>query len=219
MGAIPRHFQLDFHANASLSDGQKLQYLRSCLKGEAFNAINGLKICDANYIEAWGILINRYKVTRLLVDAHLRTIFAIEKTVKDSSTATKAIIDVIVQHVAALRALGRPVDICDDWLVHWTVSKLSYETRKQWELSLNNDLLPTFEELFAFLHSRVQSLELLDNSVSLSSPGPQQKPKIAAYRKSTSAFHGSTAPYKKCTFCNGNHAIYICTEFSKLTAS
>ncbi|XP_036343072.1 uncharacterized protein LOC118752311 [Rhagoletis pomonella] len=38
--------------NPALSDGQKLHYLRSCLKGEALTIISGFQISDANYKEA-----------------------------------------------------------------------------------------------------------------------------------------------------------------------
>ncbi|XP_036346943.1 uncharacterized protein LOC118756283 [Rhagoletis pomonella] len=38
--------------NAALSGGQKLHYLRSCLKGDALSIISGFQISDANYDEA-----------------------------------------------------------------------------------------------------------------------------------------------------------------------
>ncbi|XP_073820604.1 uncharacterized protein [Musca autumnalis] len=201
------------HINKNITSGQKLHYLRSCLKGEALQAISGLKVSDANYSEALDILIDRYKVMRLLVETHLHAIFTMEKSTKDTAASIKSIHGTVLQNIAALRALGRPVDLYDDWLVHWTVSKLSYETRKQWELSLTGDSPPTFEELSEFLLIRARSLEMLTNSA----PPSQSKPASKQYRKTTSAFHSSATSQSKCTFCNKDHKIYQCDEYAKLS--
>ncbi|XP_058979466.1 uncharacterized protein LOC101899042 [Musca domestica] len=202
------------HTNTSITDGQKMHYLRSCLKGEALQAISGLKVGDANYSEAWNILIDRYKVMRLLVDTHLHAIFTIEKSTKDTAASIKSIHGLVLQHIAALRALGRPVDLYDDWLVYWTVSKLAYETRKQWELSLTDDSPPTFEELSEFLLIRARSLEMLGNS----DPPRQSKPITRQLKGSMSAFHSSAPSQSKCTYCNKDHKIYHCDDYDKLSA-
>lgn len=199
------------HSNKSISDGQKLHYLQSCLKGEALQVISGFRISDANYSQAWDILLGRYKVMRLLVDAHLSAIFNMEKATKDSAESIKSILGTVLQNTAALRALGRPVDLCDDWIVYWTVSKLAYETRKQWELSLTSDEPPTFEELSDFLLTRARSLEMLNNT---SAQSQKSSPRL---KGATSVFHGTTSTQMKCIFCDDEHKIYVCERYLKLS--
>ena len=212
---VPFHdaFHSLVHQNPNLSNGQKLHYLRSCLKGEALQLISGLKISDANYTGAWEILVARYKVMRLLVDSHLNAIFGVQKATKDSAAEIKSMIGIVLQNTAALKALGRQVDLYEDWLVYLTVSKLSYETRKQWELSLTNDDLPTFEELVDFLTTRARSLEML-SSISSAQPTKIKQ----QYRKSANALHSTAAPAIKCYHCNGEHKIYQCQQFTNLDA-
>ncbi|XP_054746156.1 uncharacterized protein LOC129250562 [Anastrepha obliqua] len=101
-------------SNSALSDGQKLHYLRSCLKGDALKIISGFKICDANYIEAWGLLTSWYIVIRVIVESHLRALAEIKRATHDNADAIKGVIDAFQQHIRELKALGRPIDFWDD---------------------------------------------------------------------------------------------------------
>ncbi|XP_036347099.1 uncharacterized protein LOC118756443 [Rhagoletis pomonella] len=226
-------FQSLVHTNASLSASQKLHYLRNCLQGEALQLVSSLQICDGNYNAAWDLLTTRYKVLRVMVDGHFKAIFAIEKASRDTGKAIKQVLNATMQHVGSLRALGRPVEFWDDWLVHLTVSKLAYETRKQWELSLVRDVLPTFEELVEFLETRARSLEMVSTSgaLSTSAQGARQLSKTAA-KTTTNVLHaigeqhtsssnlvdaGASSP--SCFHCNAKHKIYACPTFRKLNAA
>ncbi|CAD7001901.1 unnamed protein product [Ceratitis capitata] len=73
---------------------------------------------------------------RLLQMDLRREMFAIPKASGDTADAIKGVIDGFQQRIRELRAMGCPVDFCDDWLVHEIVDKLAFETRKQWELAL-----------------------------------------------------------------------------------
>uniref|UniRef100_A0A034W8N1 Uncharacterized protein n=1 Tax=Bactrocera dorsalis TaxID=27457 RepID=A0A034W8N1_BACDO len=105
------------HTNVNLSDGQKLHYLRNCLSGEAFDLVSSLAVCDSNYAEAWDLLTARYKVMRVMVDSHIKALMAIGSAAKDTAKGIKQVLNSILQHVGALRALQRPVEFWDDWLV------------------------------------------------------------------------------------------------------
>ncbi|ODM96042.1 hypothetical protein Ocin01_10639 [Orchesella cincta] len=56
---LSRFFVASIDTNTSLSKAQKLQYLKSALKGDAATLVKTLTICDANYDEAWQILTER----------------------------------------------------------------------------------------------------------------------------------------------------------------
>ncbi|XP_036329395.1 uncharacterized protein LOC118741503 [Rhagoletis pomonella] len=203
------------NANATLSDGQKLQYLRNCLKGEALNLVSSLSVCDSNYREAWDLLTSRYKVIRVMVDSHIRALSSIEKASKDSAKAIKHVLNATLQHIGALRALGRPTEFWDDWLIHLTVSKLAYETRKQWELSLVADELPSFNALREFLETRARSLEMLPLA-------PANTKVVAKNVLHTTCSQGEACDVGKasaCAYCSGDHKIYVCSKFSRLDAN
>jgi len=57
------------HVNASLSNVQRLQYLRSSVTGDAAKIISALEISGANYEVAWNLLRERYDNKRLIVQS------------------------------------------------------------------------------------------------------------------------------------------------------
>ncbi|XP_054729181.1 uncharacterized protein LOC129238173 [Anastrepha obliqua] len=201
--------------NSALTDGQKLHYLRSCLKGDALKIISGFKICDANYVEAWGLLTSRYKVIRVIVESHLRALAEIKRATHDNADAIKGVIDAFQQHIRELKALGRPIEFWDDWLVHEVVSKLAFETRKQWELSLVSDDPPSFEQLITFLEIRCRSLSMFSSSTT----SVPIKVKTASSSKSTNVFHTISKQSNVCAYCSGPHKIYSCEKFRELDLS
>ncbi|XP_054746651.1 uncharacterized protein LOC129251312 [Anastrepha obliqua] len=202
--------------NAALSNGQKLHYLRSCLRGDALKIISGFKICDVNYEEAWDLLKSRYKVMRVIVEGHFRAMANVKRAASDTVDAIKGVIDAFQQHIHELKALGRPVEFWDDWLEYELVNKLDFETRKQWELSLVTDEPPSFEQLSTFLEVRCRSLSMLSPSTVLVSA----KGKTASVCKSTKVFHAVQDQNSTgCTFCNGPHKIYSCEKFRDLDAN
>lgn len=117
-----------------------------------------------------------------------------------------------MQHTRALKALGRPVEFWDDWLVHQIVGKLAFETRKQWELSLEDDDPPSFEQLKTFLETRCRSLSVLSTSTDTSSKLSNKNVK-----KFTNVLHAVEEYSVKCAHCNGDHRIYNCERFLSLS--
>ncbi|KAJ8946237.1 hypothetical protein NQ314_008936 [Rhamnusium bicolor] len=55
------------HSNMSLSKVEKMQYLKSHVRGEPNRMIQHLQITDVNYDAAWELLKKRYENNRLLV--------------------------------------------------------------------------------------------------------------------------------------------------------
>lgn len=62
------------HNQDNLSGSRKLQYLKASLVGEAQKLISSFTICDANYIEAWDAISERYNNPRVLIDAIMKKI-------------------------------------------------------------------------------------------------------------------------------------------------
>ncbi|XP_049302953.1 uncharacterized protein LOC125776112 [Bactrocera dorsalis] len=206
------------HTNVNLSDGQKLHYLRNCLSGEAFDLVSSLAVCDSNYAEAWDLLTARYKVMRVMVDSHIKALMAIGNAAKDTAKGIKQVLNSILQHVGALRALQRPVEFWDDWLVHLTVSKLAHETRKQWELSLVMDDLPSFSVLREFLENRARSLEMVPllNTTAKTTTTTKNVFHTAFTEPEVNIATSTATKGPHCSYCNRDHKIYVCSQFSQL---
>ncbi|EFN85207.1 hypothetical protein EAI_14830, partial [Harpegnathos saltator] len=67
-------FNSVIHANTTLTNIQKLHYLKASFTGEASNVINGLEISDVNYEVAWDLLKTCYDNKRIIVQTHLKAI-------------------------------------------------------------------------------------------------------------------------------------------------
>ncbi|XP_058816783.1 uncharacterized protein LOC131680079 [Topomyia yanbarensis] len=59
-------FKAMIHDNTSLSNIQKLHYLRACLKGDAARIVCSLPIASTSYTVAWKMIIDRFEDKNLL---------------------------------------------------------------------------------------------------------------------------------------------------------
>lgn len=68
-------FTSTVHTSTTLENIQKLQYLRSSVKGDALNVIKNLELTNDNYLIARKLLMDRYHHPRRLVNAYLRKLY------------------------------------------------------------------------------------------------------------------------------------------------
>nr|XP_034179313.1 uncharacterized protein LOC117603877 [Osmia lignaria] len=95
-----------------------------------------------------------------LIDAQLESLMALKPIKKVSLTSLKRLLKGTTDAVKELKALKRPVQYWDDWLVFITVDRLDPKTRKEWEISIaSTSGVPTFAQLTTFLTSRLRTLE------------------------------------------------------------
>ena len=64
-------FEAAIDSNGYLDDVVKFNYLKSFLKGQALNAVEGLSLTSENYKEAVAILDTRYGNKQLLITSHI----------------------------------------------------------------------------------------------------------------------------------------------------
>jgi hypothetical protein len=60
------------HNNETLTDIEKMHYLRSTVTGDALSTIEGLSITDTNYSAVWSLLVQRFENQRLLVQGYYK---------------------------------------------------------------------------------------------------------------------------------------------------
>ncbi|XP_011859359.1 PREDICTED: uncharacterized protein LOC105556856 [Vollenhovia emeryi] len=86
------------HANASINEVQKLQYLNGCLRDDASKVINSLEISALNYEVAWNLLKERYDNKRIIVHNHIKAIMDLPCMTKENLTELRQIADGATRH-------------------------------------------------------------------------------------------------------------------------
>nr|XP_012151864.1 PREDICTED: uncharacterized protein LOC105663969 [Megachile rotundata] len=227
--------------NEDLTPVQKLQYLRSTLIGKAAACIQSLSTTDANYNDAIEILKEKFDCPRRIILDHCDALRNIPKLSKDTPEALNNLIDIITQHLRALKNLGENVTSWNSILLSIILSKLNNDTIWHWELTLKDKRkIPEYTELLQFLERRA-SCALPSYSKSTVSTGRNETKdhdvtKLNNKRSSRGyAFLVSKSnrnhPYKnvstnkpqtagsiqRCPICKQCHVIWMCEQFNSLS--
>lgn len=190
---------------SSISNIEKLQYLKSSLSGQAAQLIIALEISEKNYKVAWEILCDRYDNKKVLINNHIKAIFNLNVIKNETASELRRLVDELSKHLLALKALDQQVEFWDPLLLYIITNKLDNVTKRDWEISQSRNDTTTVEDLKQFLRSHCHVLETLEG----------QKKNINHFKHSTSLI--STNTTKKCCICKkDNHHIYSCNEFLKL---
>ena len=96
-------------SSGNLDDVNKLFYLKSAPKGNAFKIVESLATTGANYKEARDLLINRFGNRRCVVQGHLRGLMEQPDVKPRSLNSLRLLLDTTNKHIAALRGLKEPV--------------------------------------------------------------------------------------------------------------
>ncbi|XP_023221566.1 uncharacterized protein LOC111623278 [Centruroides sculpturatus] len=201
-------FSAIVHNNATLTNAQKLHYLKSVLKGEAEQLLHFIEVSEGNYTESWKILQDRYENERQIINSHFKALFQQPRARTDSASEIKRLLDTTVKHVRALAVLKLPTDHWDHILVYTLSNKLDDETRKQWELKATTTTFPTFNELKQFLEQRYRALE-----ISVSNMWKQRTQQNIGKLSNTLKAHSVTV--LSCPVCKEAHHVFYCPAFQK----
>lgn len=197
-------------SRTDLSNVQKLHYLKANLTGDASLILANTHVTDANYNAAWELLKRRFDNPQAIVNAYLQEFMDIPGVGSQSVSEIKNLRDKTSDIYTALLNLKRPVDQWEDLLVFVTVSKLDKVTRRDWELSLGDDIeIPNFAKLDMFLTSRIRALDVIqDNSRPSNKSDSKKSTKIGNVKT-----HQISSNNAKCTACEGNHPLNHCKLF------
>ncbi|XP_046399398.1 uncharacterized protein LOC124165903 [Ischnura elegans] len=206
-----------------ISQVAKLQYLLSCLSGEAADLVRTIPITEENFTLAWQSLQNYYENNRRITSAHLAALFDLKSMQNESASELRRIYAGTVNPLLSLEALRRPVCHWDDLIVFITERRLDPQTRRDWEIKLENSTAPpTYEMLKNFLKTKIMSLDSLEscgNKQSSGSPkGMQQRrqfhEKSGSYKSKSFHMGGSTVMKNPlCALCGRSHWLAYCETF------
>lgn len=212
-------FQSLINNNPSLDDCQKLHYLKSCLKGEAFRAVESLSISSDNYRSAWDTLQKRYKNTRLIIQGHVQAVLSAPEINKCSPESLRTLIDNIVNNLEALKVLKLPVESWDAMLVTVIINKLDYQTRREFENTLDSNPI-SLTQLIEFLEKKRIVLESLNQNAKQNYRESQTTNRLSTNGRKHSQVHTANAAITNnlsCYFCKKPHPVNKCEDFLKLS--
>lgn len=185
-------FRKVFHQNDKISNAQKLQHLKSHLRGDAQTIIRHLAATEGNYVTAWNLLQQRYQNNRLIVSKLVDKMYDFPTISNESAQKLKQLYDVINECIEGIKNLGFDTSSWDPMIGRIISRKWDAETNRLYEQTLANPHdVPTLKEIFEFTKRRFQSLETVSTERAISKH-------IEKYR---------------CQVCRGDHSIWKCSQF------
>lgn len=226
------------HNNPSLSNGQKMQYLKGKVRGEAEKLIQHLQISTDNYMGCWNILTHRYDNKKLIFSSHMNILLGLPNIQQQSLQQIKRMHDTTLECLNAIKNLGVDITTWDPLIVHILGQKLDTETYTDYIESLKNSKeLPILEDFLGFLETKFTSLETVRRKQDVvpskihQNNNQNQLSNIRKNNYNTSfsqtkinqtngnrtfakSMHVSNI---KCPLCSNQHGIYNCKTFLKLS--
>lgn len=209
-------FQASVGNNKSLSECQKLQYLKLSVKGEAASLIQSIQISNENYEKAWNALSNRYENETEIINAALNKLISQPVLKHESAAGLWKLIDTTSQCIDTLKILKQPVEHWDTIIIFLLKGKLDPETLRVWTLEQTKKF-PSFEDFKLFISNR---------AVALSSLAVRHKEKAGAHsdcslnrnQKTSKFVHSSQIVANLCVYCKGNShfGLFKCENFLAL---
>lgn len=120
------------HSNTNIPAVQKLQFLKTRLKGEAAGLLDNLPVTDENYTQAWKLLVSRYDNERILVNTQLRILLS-QKMADETAEGIRTILDTTTGCIQALKNLDVATDDWDSILLYVVTELLPKDSRQLWE--------------------------------------------------------------------------------------
>lgn len=189
-------FKVSVDSNQHLNDAQKMQYLKSSLRGDAARLLQHLSVTEVNYKEAWDLLVERYENEREIIYTYIRHLLKLEPPQKDASL--RRFVDETKKFLRVLKTSGQPVDQWNTLLNVITLSKLDTTTVREWEATLKDKKVPEHDKLLEFLEIKARAY---------------------ANSQETSTIRSQGSTKGNCPLCKNNHFLNQCERFQQMTVS
>ncbi|XP_063839096.1 uncharacterized protein LOC135088143 [Ostrinia nubilalis] len=227
-------FTETIHNNPSMSAAQKMQYLKTKVKGEAEKLIQHLHVSSDNYTVCWDILNQRYNNKKLIFTSHVNILMNIPVAHQQTAAHLKRIHDNTLECLNAIKNLGIDISSWDPLLVHILTQKLDTQSYTDYVESVNDPReLPTLEELLHFLETKFTILESARRKQDNVIPKNQASNQGSKYQSNNQFKHSFSTNTKiipqptyntkvvsskntKCSLCNNEHGIFFCPKFLEM---
>ena len=214
-------FVVSIHGQTTLSDAEKLVYLRNALsEGSAKHVIEGLSRTGECYKEAIESLKSRYDRPRIIHQTHVRMIVEAAPLRDGNGKELRRLHDTVQQHLRALKAMG--CEPSGPFVTSVLELKLDPNTQFEWQkCSQEQTDVPHYLKLLEFLDLRARASETsMTESRREKIVHRNESPKgtSAPRRPITSyAVSANTQFPNQCVACNHEkHPLYSCSKFKSL---
>lgn len=202
--------------NNTLTDVERLHYLKTSLKGDAEQFTAHVSIDSDSFSATWANLLKRFENKQFLIAAHIDTLLNVPICTRTSSSLNKLIISV-KQALDALKKMGSPVESWDDFVVHSLTMKLDDKTRETWQLHLGSQTeYPTLNQFLDFINDTARALEQIESTTSQPTQRKTIPTSAKAHVATTSAQPTQVTVHYPCDNCQGQHYIVSCSKFREL---
>ena len=206
-------FQAAVDRNPSITEVQKLNYLRTLLQGSALRVITGLPLTNDSYQHSVILLKERYGEPHKLVDAHMQALIGLSNPA-NTLAALQLFHDSVEGHIRSLESLGTSQDQYEAMLVPIILKKLSPETRKN--LARGHDSTQwTLTELQEAILREVHILEMgTDYSHQQGSLSTPTASFVTGTERQTHRKNRENQTRHGCVYCKGSHSPSHCTSIT-----
>ncbi|VEN57358.1 unnamed protein product [Callosobruchus maculatus] len=213
------------HNNTDISNTEKFYYLLTAVSGPALSLVKSLPVTEDNYLIIWNLLVKKYENKRALATSHLDKLFQFKPLVTESAAGLNSFLQTFQESVKALKIL-KIDDLSSFLLFYIALRNLDPVTRREFEQTIEQDEIPTFQRLITFVEKHLRVIEMSEskashtkhsnykslNSFSDSKPGTSKSSKACL-----SAVSLNKSNFKNCLFCQKPHSIYKCFKYNELT--
>lgn len=199
------------HENNSLSDTEKIMYLKRALKDEAFRVVDAFPTCGAAYEAAWKALEKRYANEYLLKKRYINELLNMPKIKTRKTKDIHTVVDNFERNTKLLEQLGETTSGYGMLLTQLILSKLDDETQRNWERQLEKDSKCSVASLFDFLRAETRVLDAMavdQHGLGVTRRADRRVVNLARREETT----------RVCVQCSKQHHITACTSFAEMTS-
>lgn len=200
-----------------ISNVQKLQLLKSAVKGNAASVLGSWQMSGDNYEPAWQALVDVYDDEYLIIKAHLDRLFDLPN-IGDVYDELRTAIDTTNETVRSLQVLGVAVQHWDTIIVYMLESRLRQSLKEAWDLRRPIAGLPNLRDMLTFLSARARAKANIPKGVSST-----VRARTTTQLSESSESSKSSRPAKQvrkeapCPLCKASHGLYRCSDFLSLS--
>lgn len=182
-----RPFKDQFNARIGNNDSMEkvtaLQYLQSCLTGEAAHAIKVLEMTNENYVTAWTLLDKKFDNPRQALRRHCSLLLNVGKGIRDGNKKHTDLVNAMRQQLRSVSKFGNAEAQLNGIINTIILDQLDEDLIFQWETLVDGNEMPKYEDLLEFLEKRgfcaksAETTKIINKEANNRARAPHRRPR------------------------------------------